>query len=183
MDWIFYLIKKDVFERLGGFQEGFRRASGEDNDLSYKILEAGYRIFFERQAIVGHYHTERLGKYLREQFSHGFWRVKLYAEHPAMIKGDDYTFWKDALEIPWSVGCVLIIVCWILQWMSFYSLIYYSFFVFLFFEIFFAGFMLKTIFESIYFGFVMFFRAFARTFGLSTGIFYFFALKMKKFLK
>lgn len=93
-------IRRTVFEQVGGFDETYRTASGEDNDLSYRILKAGYRIRFMPDALVAHYHTERLFKYLKEQFRHAFWRMKLYRDHPDMTKGDDYTLLKDGIEIP-----------------------------------------------------------------------------------
>ena len=96
-------VKKSVLEETGGFDEGYRKASGEDNDLSYKILKYGYKVLFDREALVAHYHRERLGKYLSDQYTHGFWRARLYKEHPDMARGDDYTRWKDILEVPMSL--------------------------------------------------------------------------------
>jgi glycosyltransferase involved in cell wall biosynthesis len=93
-------IRREVLEGLGGFDETYRTASGEDNDLSYRLLKAGYKIRFVPQALVAHYHTEKLFKYLKEQFRHAFWRMKLYKDHPEMAKGDDYTVLKDILEMP-----------------------------------------------------------------------------------
>ncbi len=93
-------IRREVFERTGGFDETYRTASGEDNDLSYRLLKLGYRIRFMPDALVAHYHTENLLKYLREQKRHAFWRMKLYRDHPDMTGGDDYTLLKDGIEIP-----------------------------------------------------------------------------------
>ncbi|MBF0619922.1 MAG: glycosyltransferase, partial [Candidatus Omnitrophica bacterium] len=45
-------ILRDVFEAVHGFSTDYRRASGEDNDLSYRILNSGKKIFFARQARV-----------------------------------------------------------------------------------------------------------------------------------
>jgi hypothetical protein len=87
-----------VLQATGGFDQEYRRASGEDNDLSYKIIKKSWRIAFRPQAKVAHYHPERVWKYLKEQYRHGFWRAKLYQDHPDMIRGDDYTRLRDRLE-------------------------------------------------------------------------------------
>ena len=93
-------IRRTVLERTGGFNESYRFPSGEDNDLSYRILKAGYRIAFRGNALVAHRHQERLGHYLAEQFRHGAWRMKLYRDFPDRARGDDYTAWKDVVEPP-----------------------------------------------------------------------------------
>lgn len=93
-------IRRKVLEKTNGFNEQYRYASNEDNDLSYKILKSGYKISFAKDALVAHYHPEKLYKYLKSQYQHGYWRMKLYQEHPDMMKGDDYTNWKDIIEPP-----------------------------------------------------------------------------------
>lgn len=100
-------IRKEVLETVGGFDETYCRASGEDNDLSYRILQEGHKIAFARDAIVAHHHTECFFKYLKEQFRHGYWRMKLYRDHPGMMKGDHYTNWKDIIEPPMSMLLLL----------------------------------------------------------------------------
>jgi glycosyltransferase involved in cell wall biosynthesis len=91
-------IPRYVLQATGGFDPEYRRASGEDNDLSYRIIKKGWRIAFKPQAKVAHFHPERIWKYLMEQYRHGFWRAKLYKDHPDMIRGDDYTRLRDRLE-------------------------------------------------------------------------------------
>lgn len=108
-------IRRDVLEQVHGFDESYRTASGEDNDLSYKILKAGYKIAFRGDALVAHHHTERLWKYLKEQYRHGYWRTRLYRDHPDMIKGDDYTQWKDVIEPFLAITTLFLIpLFWIL---------------------------------------------------------------------
>ena len=91
-------IPRYVLQATGGFDADYRQASGEDNDLSYRISRMGWRIAFRPQAKVAHYHPERVWQYLMEQYRHGFWRAKLYKDHPDMVRGDDYTRLRDRLE-------------------------------------------------------------------------------------
>lgn len=93
-------MRRKVLQETGGFDEGYRRASGEDNDLSYRVLKLGYRIAFVPDALVAHHHTSSLKKYLKEQYTHGYWRMRLYRAHPDMAGGDDYTKLKDVVEPP-----------------------------------------------------------------------------------
>lgn len=173
-------VRKNVFDEVKGFNTAYRFASGEDNDLSYKIQKAGYRIYFERNALVDHFHPTDLVKYFKEQGRHGFWRAKMYFDHFHMVGGDDYTFWKDIAEVPLSA---LVILCLIFSTfgLPFAGLAAASMaLVLLIIELFFAFKAIKNIFEMIFFGFVMFLRAFIRLFGFSSGIFYFSAKKLVK---
>lgn len=166
-------IRKKVFLQVGGFNEGYRNASGEDNDLSYKIINAGYKIFFEKDALVDHCHPTALKKYLKEQYRHGFWRVKMYRDHPTMAKGDDYTFWKDIIEVPLVFGFLLLLLA------SFFSDVFVLYFALLavfilaFIECIYGVIMAYSLKERIYLSCVMFLRAFARSFGFASGFLYF----------
>ncbi|VAX34890.1 hypothetical protein MNBD_UNCLBAC01-1529 [hydrothermal vent metagenome] len=166
-------IRKKIFEKVRGFNGAYRYASGEDNDLSYKILKSGYKIYFERNALVDHFHPVCLKKYLQEQYRHGFWRVKMYAEHPAMAKGDNYTFWKDICEVPLSVLIIFLI------FIS-YPLLFAAVCILFILEIFYGVLMMKVFLEAFFFGGVMFVRSFIRTFGFSSGIFF---ILFKKVIK
>ncbi len=97
-------ILRERFLALGGFDEAYRHASGEDNDLSYRMIEAGDQIRFAPEALVDHFHPVSVRRYLYEQARHGFWRAAMYLRHPARMRGDGYTFWKDGAEV---VGCYL----------------------------------------------------------------------------
>ncbi len=93
-----FCVRRNVMMEVGGFDETYRSASGEDNDLSYRIFKAGYAIRFAKKVEVNHVFPENLVLYLREQARHGFWRAKMYRDHPGMSRGDDYTFVKDMME-------------------------------------------------------------------------------------
>jgi len=102
-------MRRDILEKLGGFEEGFPQASGEDNDLSYRILQHGFKIYFAKDVLVYHYYPQSLRAYLKGQFQHGFWRMKLYKEHPQMAVGDDYTIWKDIIEPPLALMIIFLV--------------------------------------------------------------------------
>jgi glycosyltransferase involved in cell wall biosynthesis len=84
-------VRKSVLEEVGGFNKSYPVATAEDWDLCYKIIEKGYKIFFNKRAHVGHHHPESLKKYLKTQTRHGFYRMLLYKDHKNMIKGDKYS--------------------------------------------------------------------------------------------
>lgn len=97
-------FKKDTFDDAGGFDEAFPVASAEDNDLAYRLRDAGGILRFQSHARVAHYHPTRLWPYLRTQMGHGFWRMRLYAKHPGRArKGDQYAGAFDFAAPPLSL--------------------------------------------------------------------------------
>jgi glycosyltransferase involved in cell wall biosynthesis len=98
---------RDAFEAAGGFDESFRTASGEDNDLAYRLQDNGGRLAFTRAAIVSHHHPTGLVGYLRTQARHGYWRMKLYQKHPGRASGDRYAGLRDLAAAGLPVICLL----------------------------------------------------------------------------
>lgn len=92
--------RKEALIAAGGFDEDFRHASGEDNDLAYRLHTQGGRLCFTPHAVVDHFHPTELVPYLRKQRRHGFWRMKLYAKHPLRAGGDRYAGLGDLLAPP-----------------------------------------------------------------------------------
>ena len=94
LDWIgsySAAYRKKIFIELGGFDEDFPTASGEDPELSFKVSRKGYKLVFKRNAIVYHFHETSLLKYLRTKFYRAYWRVLLYSKHTRKIVTDSYT--------------------------------------------------------------------------------------------
>ncbi len=114
-------LRKSLFLAIGGFNEKYRYASGEDVDICYKILNKGYKIKFVKEAVVGHFHPENLRNYLRNQFKHGFWRAKLYYDHPNKATGDDYTGLKEIIETLSAIFTILSPFVFVVQKLPFYK--------------------------------------------------------------
>jgi len=90
--------RREVLEKVGGFDEEYLTASAEDNDLAYRVIDAGYELDFEPKSAVTHFHERYLLKYLAQQFNHGKWRVKLYMKHKNKRRGDSYAGLFDFIQ-------------------------------------------------------------------------------------
>lgn len=63
--------RREVFEKVGLFNEKLIRT--EDNEMHYRIREAGYKLMFDSQ-IISYQHTRSsLGKMLKQKYSNGYW--------------------------------------------------------------------------------------------------------------
>jgi cellulose synthase/poly-beta-1,6-N-acetylglucosamine synthase-like glycosyltransferase len=61
---------------------------GYDNDVSYRLQEAGFRLRVERGAHSVHRWREGLAGYLRQQYGFGYGRIDVVNKHPWRLGGD-----------------------------------------------------------------------------------------------
>ncbi|MFH1751518.1 MAG: glycosyltransferase [archaeon] len=73
-----FAIKKKVFFELGGFNESFKKAAGEDTEFCFKLKSKGFKIYFDKSLTVEHEHNAGLTDYLKDQFKRGYWRVNVW---------------------------------------------------------------------------------------------------------
>lgn len=113
------LYRRAALEETGGFDEAL--VTGEDADLSYRLIRRGHALEIEKRSLVGHFHATRLGPYLRAQRSHGVYAVKLYLKHPGRAGGNSYAQLLDHLQPPLAAVAVasVVLIPWpILRWIT-----------------------------------------------------------------
>lgn len=98
------LYRREALERVGGLDERFLK--GQDAELSFRVMEAGYTLHFEIESRVRHFHEERLLKYLRVQRQQGYWRVWLHLRHAGHARGDSYSSLLDHVQPPLAMLCL-----------------------------------------------------------------------------
>lgn len=52
------VIKRELFEKIGGMDEIYNPFYWEDIDLSYRAQKSGYKIIFDNSSVVDHYHEK-----------------------------------------------------------------------------------------------------------------------------
>ncbi|MHC4913714.1 MAG: glycosyltransferase family 2 protein [Planctomycetota bacterium] len=92
------VYRREILDRLDGFDERFLK--GQDAELSWRVLAAGYELRFAFESRVKHFHATRLGRYLRTQRQQGYWRVWLHLTHAGHATGDTYSSWVDHMQPP-----------------------------------------------------------------------------------
>lgn len=102
-------FKRSVLEELGGYNESYPMASAEDNDLAYRILGKNRKILFDKDIVIKHYFPTSWRKYLRVQFWHGYWRMKLYRDFPRMMRGDEYSTPLDFIQPPLLLSSLMLL--------------------------------------------------------------------------
>ena len=89
-DWMlgaFLLLRREMLEELGGFDEGFR-LYGEDIDLCYRAKQAGWERWFVPQAAVRHAHAAVTDRRFLTRQTLWHWRsiARFVRKHPERLR-------------------------------------------------------------------------------------------------
>lgn len=98
------MYRKTVLDAIGGFDE--RYLKGQDAELAFRVMEAGYELRFTRASCVAHFHETRWLHYLHIQRQQGFWRVRLHLSHRGHAMGDSYSSAIDHVQPPLAMLCL-----------------------------------------------------------------------------
>lgn len=72
------LYKKEVFDKVGYFNENLSRS--EDNDMHGRIKKVGYKFYFNPEIKSKYYVRSTLKKMLRQAFFNGKWNIIVFKE-------------------------------------------------------------------------------------------------------
>jgi GT2 family glycosyltransferase len=89
-DWMlggFLLLRRAMLDELGGLDEGFR-LYGEDIDLAYRAMQAGWERWYVPQAVVRHEHKAETDKrwLTRRTLWHWAGVVRFVRKHPERLR-------------------------------------------------------------------------------------------------
>jgi GT2 family glycosyltransferase len=89
-DWMlggFLMLRRSMLEELGGFDEGFR-LYGEDIDLAYRAMRAGWERWYVPEAVVRHEHKAETDKrwLTRRTLWHWAGIVRFVRKHPERLR-------------------------------------------------------------------------------------------------
>ena len=85
-------FRKDIFDKMGGFDTSFPAANNEDTELSYRMSAKGFKMAFNPNAVVSHLnHPASIKRYARIKFWRGYWRMVVYKKFPDKMLKDTYT--------------------------------------------------------------------------------------------
>ena len=95
--------KRAVLLHLGGFDERFRVAAGEDTDLCWRLAQEGYRIQYDARLTACHLHPLSFSKFLKKMrtYGHGLAVLKKkYPDYPFILPTNPWNLLKYVSEPP-----------------------------------------------------------------------------------
>tara|TARA_R110000868_G_scaffold177602_1_gene416568 strand:- start:652 stop:1647 length:996 start_codon:yes stop_codon:yes gene_type:complete len=113
-------FSKDVYQKVGGFSDIH---PGEDPDLSYRIMDAGFKVGLIREAYVYHKRRIDFGKYIKQVYKFGVVRVilnKWYPEKKGLV------FYFPSLFLLGSLALILgavVLTSWMLVPLLFFAVL------------------------------------------------------------
>jgi N-acetylglucosaminyl-diphospho-decaprenol L-rhamnosyltransferase len=89
-DWMlgaFLLLRREMLDELGGFDEGFR-LYGEDIELCYRAAKAGWERWYVPAAVVTHSYAAEIDRRLLTRRTLWHWRgiARFVRKHPERLK-------------------------------------------------------------------------------------------------
>jgi hypothetical protein len=89
-DWMlaaFLLLRREMLDELGGFDEGYR-LYGEDIDLCYRAAQAGWERWYVPQAVVRHAHGALTDRRFLTRQTLWHWRsiARFVRKHPERLR-------------------------------------------------------------------------------------------------
>lgn len=82
--------------------------TGEDVDLVWRLVNAGYRVRYASEIVMGHDAQRGMGQRLRREMAYGMSAGPLAARHPGRL--------HPVVASPWSMAALAVIVAPMRQW-------------------------------------------------------------------
>ena len=137
-----FAIRKEIFNKLGGFDVNIENASCEDEKFGYSLIEKGYKILILRDLQVVHRVNYNVINFIKRRLTQEFDRIKFYLREKAYtnkIKQTNYS--RVITGIP-VLGLILLTILSAFFYSN--NIIWYSFVI------------LNLIYISLHFGFLKF---------------------------
>lgn len=91
-----FAIKRHAFERIGGFRANFHTA-GDDVDLCWRLLDAGFLLGFAPCAFVWHQRRTSIRGYWKQQWHYGLAEAQLIEAHPHRFRRFRGASWQGRI--------------------------------------------------------------------------------------
>jgi glycosyltransferase involved in cell wall biosynthesis len=80
------LFRKCVLLEVGGFDETFEIAGGEDDDLGIRLKMKGYNLGFAPEAKCAHFHANSILDFVSQRIRYGFGDAKVLSKYTRVIE-------------------------------------------------------------------------------------------------
>lgn len=93
--------RRVAVDKAGHFDPAF--VYGYDNDMSYRLQKAGYKLVFRKDALCAHYWKADLKSYINQQYRSAYGRIQLIQRHKDKVTGDSVSGPRMILQVPMTL--------------------------------------------------------------------------------
>jgi GT2 family glycosyltransferase len=94
-------LPREPFLEIGGFDQRFARAGGEDRELCLRWARGGGEIRYAPEAIVRHSHRLDLRGFLRQHFTYGRGAARFHQVRGSGPVPEPLSFYRELVLYPW----------------------------------------------------------------------------------
>jgi GT2 family glycosyltransferase len=99
-------LSRDQYRRIGGFDESYALAAGEDRDFCLRCHRSGCELIQLPDAVVRHYHALSAAGFLRQHFNYGRGARRFHGDRDGRARGrlspEPLRFYADLVAYPLS---------------------------------------------------------------------------------
>lgn len=92
------IYRKSVLDKIGMFDPEFRY--GQDNEVSYRIIAAGYKLILSKKTFCLHFWPESFMGFMKQRMHGALARAMLIKKYPKRLIGDRISSLRYFLELP-----------------------------------------------------------------------------------
>ena len=101
-----FAIPADLFQKIGGFDELFREAGGEDRELCDRLEYEGVKIVYDPEVKIYHEHILTFGSFLHQHYRYGFSALQFRKSRVGRVNRDvkieSHDFYSGMLKYPFK---------------------------------------------------------------------------------
>lgn len=102
------IYRKSVLDEIGLFDPEFRY--GQDNEVSYRIIAAGYKLILSKKTFCLHFWPESFMGFMKQRMHGALARAMLIKKYPKRLIGDKVSSLRYFLELPLGLFFLLSLI-------------------------------------------------------------------------
>ena len=111
------IYRKPVLDKIGLFDPEFRY--GQDNEVSYRIIAAGYKLILSKKTFCLHFWPEGFKGFMKQRMHGALARAMLIKKYPKRLIGDKVSSLRYFLELPLGLIFLLSLIIALLFYSDF----------------------------------------------------------------
>ena len=121
-----FAIRKNIFIKLEGFNTNIKKATAEDEEFGYKLIDNGNKILISRELNVEHRVNYTIGKFIKRNFTMYVETMKSFIRNKSYIKKVKQKNYSNVLAGIPLIGLIILMLTMMMFYLNGKILIIFS---------------------------------------------------------